>query len=99
MVVVGMSYRINYELIVGEREAFFVKEYQIDIAKVCTQAIADEIVRQTDVRKLTTLKTPDQEIDALKVALRSMREQRDQAQAQLVQKSTAGILQRIRGKA
>jgi hypothetical protein len=94
-----MAYKICFELIVGEKEAYFVKEYGIDVAKICTQAIAEEIIRETDVRKLTTLKTPDQEINDLKVALKFMRQQRDDAQAALIQKSTMGLLQRIRGKA
>jgi len=93
-----MSYRILYELIIDEKTAYFIKEYMIDVPKVATLAVIDEISRQQDIRKVTTLKPIEQEIEDLKIALRAMREQRDKAQAAMVQKSTAGILQRIRGQ-
>jgi hypothetical protein len=94
-----MSYRFQLELIVDTKTAYFIKEYELNVPKLAVEAVIEEIRRQQDIRKVTTLKSVDQEVEDLKIALRAMREQRDHAISANIQKATAGILQRIRGKA
>jgi len=90
-----MSYRLNLELIIDTKTAYLVKEFKINVVKACIEGILLEIERQQSVSKVTEVRNVDAEIEDLKRALTSMRQQRDSALQAVQPKKKVGLLNRF----
>ena len=89
-----MAYRFLFEIIADAKTAYFIKEYELNVPKIAIEAVIQEISRQQDIRKVTQVKPVEEELEDLKRALTSMREQRDKALSALPAKRE-GLLARL----